>query len=118
EKKDKMGEGCVTTTWLQLNFQLLSLFGDMKYVDELERTVYNHLIGAENPQTGCVSYYTPLMGAKPYDCSITCCLSSVPRGIAMIPLLTNGKISGNPSFLFYQAGTYKTKLNNKTSLEF
>jgi DUF1680 family protein len=116
--KDNMGEGCVTTTWVQLNFQLLSLLGKMEYVNELERAVYNHLTGAENPQTGCVSYYTPLMGVKPYGCDITCCMSSVPRGIAMVPLFTNGKINGHPSFLFYQPGIYKTSINNKNSVEF
>ena len=117
--KDNMGEGCVTTTWIQLNFQLCSIFGEMKYVDELERSVYNHLIGAENPQTGCVSYYTPLNGQKPYGCAITCCMSSIPRGIAMVPLFANGKIKGNPSFLFYQPGTYKTTVGNtKNTVEF
>lgn len=113
EVKDHMGEGCVTTTWVQFNLQLLSLFGKMEYVDELERAVYNHLIGAENPQTGCVSYYTPLMGAKPYGCNITCCMSSVPRGIAMIPLFANGKINNSPAFLFYQPGVYQTSVNGK-----
>lgn len=117
-KKDNMGEGCVTTTWVQLNFQLLSIFGENKYIDELERAVYNHLTGAENPQTGCVSYYTPLMGAKPYGCSITCCMSSIPRGIAMIPQFTNGKINGNPAFYFYQPGSYQTTLSSKTAVEF
>ncbi|TCD28377.1 hypothetical protein EZ456_06765 [Pedobacter psychrodurus] len=117
-KNDNMGEGCVTTTWVQLNFQLLSIFGKMEYVNELERAVYNHLIGAENPQTGCVSYYTPLMGAKPYGCNITCCMSSVPRGIAMIPLFTNGKINGSPSILFYQPGVYKSFVNGKNLVEF
>ncbi|OAQ39799.1 hypothetical protein A5893_09485 [Pedobacter psychrophilus] len=116
--KDNMGEGCVTTTWIQLNFQLLSIFGDMKYVDELERSVYNHLTGAENPQTGGVSYYTPLMGAKPYKSVITCCMSSIPRGIAMIPLFTNGKINGSPSILFYQPGVYKTEINNNETVAF
>ncbi|MEJ7821103.1 MAG: beta-L-arabinofuranosidase domain-containing protein [Chitinophagaceae bacterium] len=117
--KDNMGEGCVTTTWLQLNYNLLSLFGKMEYLDELERSVYNHLTGAENPQTGCVSYYTPLMGVKPYRCNITCCMSSVPRGIAMVPLFANGKMNGSPSFLFYQPGIYKTNVSNhKTAVEF
>ncbi len=118
--KDNMGEGCVTTTWIQLNYQLLCIFGTMEYVNELERSVYNHLMGAENPQTGCVSYYTPLMGTKPYGCNITCCMSSVPRGIAMVPLFTNGKINGDPSFLFYQPGVYQTDLsdNKKTAVEF
>ncbi|TCC88724.1 hypothetical protein EZ428_19000 [Pedobacter frigiditerrae] len=116
--KDNMGEGCVTTTWVQLNMQLLNLFGKMEYVDELERAVYNHLTGAENPQTGGVSYYTPLMGVKPYRTVITCCMSSVPRGIAMIPLFANGKANDVPSILFYQPGVYKTVLSDKTSVEF
>ncbi len=111
--KDNMGEGCVTTTWLQFNYQMLGLTGNMQYVDELERSVYNHLTGAENPETGCVSYYTPLMGIKPYGCNITCCLSSVPRGIAMIPQFANGKMKGSPSFLFYQPGVYQTTLDDK-----
>jgi DUF1680 family protein len=113
-----MGEGCVTTTWIQFNYELLTIFGGMKYVDELERAVYNHLAGAENPQTGCVSYYTPLMGAKPYGCNITCCMSSVPRGIAMIPLFANGKSDGNPSFFFYQPGIYKTIVNQSNLIQF
>ncbi|MBC7887870.1 MAG: glycoside hydrolase family 127 protein [Ferruginibacter sp.] len=116
--KDNMGEGCVTTTWVQFNYQLLCITGEMKYLDELERSVYNHLTGAENPQTGCVSYYTPLVGVKPYGCSITCCMSSVPRGIAMIPLFVNGKIDNKPSFLFYQPGTYSTTVANNATVSF
>jgi DUF1680 family protein len=96
-----------------MNYQLLLISGKMQYVNELERAVYNHLAGAENPQTGCVSYYTPLQGQKPYGCNITCCLSSVPRGISMIPLFANGKINNNPSFLFYQPGEYKTTVANQ-----
>lgn len=111
--KDNMGEGCVTTTWVQFNYQLFCITGEMKYLDELERSVYNHLTGAENPQTGGVSYYTPLIGKKPYRTVITCCMSSVPRGIAMIPLFANGKINNNPSFLFYQPGTYTTTVAQK-----
>ena len=68
ENKNSMGEGCVTTTWMQFNLQLLQITGDHKYSDEIERTVYNHLFAAENPQTGCVSYYTALQGVKPYKC--------------------------------------------------
>ncbi len=119
-RDSNMGEGCVTTTWIQFNYQLFSIFGEMKYLDEIERSVYNHLAGAENPQTGGVSYYTPLMGAKPYGTSITCCMSSVPRAIAMVPLFANGEIDQSPAFLLYQPGNYKTTLENaeKTLVEF
>lgn len=116
--KDKMGEGCVTTTWIQFNYQLLRITGEMKFVNELKRAVYNHLTGAENPQSGCVSYYTPLVGVKPYRCVITCCMLSVPRGISIIPLFANGKIDNNPSFLFYQPGTYSTMAANNAVVSF
>ncbi len=111
--KDNMGEGCVTTTWVQFNFQLFCITGEMKYLDELERSVYNHLTGAENPITGGVSYYTPLMGVKPFRTVITCCMSSVPRGIAMIPLFANGKLNKDPAFLLYESGNYSTWIDGK-----
>ncbi len=112
-EKDNVGEGCVSTTWIQLNYQLFCLNGKLQFLDEIERTVYNQLTAAENPQTGCVSYFTPMMGIKSYGCNITCCLSSVPRGISMIPHFVNGKMDGKPSFLFYQPGVYTTRINNK-----
>ena len=120
ENNSNMGEGCVTTTWIQFNYQLFSIFGEIKYLDELERTVYNHLTGAEDPQTGGVSYYTPLMGRKPFGTNITCCMSSIPRGIAMIPLFANGTIGHVPTFLLYHPGVYKTVVGNneKTAVEF
>ncbi|RYY00990.1 MAG: hypothetical protein EOO53_20280 [Gammaproteobacteria bacterium] len=102
-----MGEGCVTTTWIQLNMQLFSVSGDLKYFNEIEKSVYNQLLAAESPVTGCVSYYTPLMGVKPYACHITCCLSSVPRGIAFAPFLNYGKVNSNPTVLLYEAAKIK-----------
>lgn len=90
-----MGEGCVSTTWLQFNQVMFNLTGESKYMDEIEKTIYNHLLAAENPETGCVSYYTALQGKKPYRCDIYahCCLASVPRGIAAIPELAITKKS-------------------------
>ncbi|MBL7744513.1 MAG: glycoside hydrolase family 127 protein [Chitinophagaceae bacterium] len=105
-----MGEGCVTTTWIQLNQQLLEVTGELKYIEQIERSVYNHLLGAENPQTGCVSYYTPLMGKKPFTCHITCCQSSVPRGIAMIPYFTFGSSKGIPALMMYEPAFYKESI--------
>ncbi|MBK8878534.1 MAG: glycoside hydrolase family 127 protein [Haliscomenobacter sp.] len=117
--KDNMGEGCVTTTWVQLNQNLFETTGDIKYLNELEKTVYNHLLAAENPQTGCVSYYTPLMGKKPYTCHITCCQSSVPRGIALVPKFTFGNIEKIPTVLFYEPAFYKEKIitSDKRSID-
>ncbi len=114
-----MGEGCVTTTWIQLNQNLFETTGDIKYLNQLEKSVYNHLLAAENPQTGCVSYYTPLMNKKPYTCYITCCQSSVPRGIALVPNFTFGIIKNIPTFLFYEPANYKESItaSNKKNID-
>ncbi|MGE9311117.1 beta-L-arabinofuranosidase domain-containing protein [Niabella sp. CJ426] len=106
----RMGEGCVTTTWLQFNMQMFSITGNLKFYNEIEKSVYNHLLGAENPQTGCVSYYTPLMGAKPYRCNITCCLSSIPRGISLLPLINYGRINNIPTLLMYEAASIRDSI--------
>ena len=45
-----IGETCVTTTWIQLNLQLLRLTGEAKFGDELERAFYNHLAAAQHPR--------------------------------------------------------------------
>ena len=112
ENEDNMGEGCVTVTWVQFNLQMLQITGDVKYAAELERSVYNHLFAAENPQTGCVSYYTALQGAKPYRCDqgFSCCLSSIPRGISLIPEMLGGNIANVFTVLFYENGEANTSL--------
>ncbi|MDB4919010.1 beta-L-arabinofuranosidase domain-containing protein [Mucilaginibacter sp.] len=104
--ENNMGEGCVTVTWIQFNLQLLQITGNPKYAEELERSVYNHLLAAENPQTGCVSYYTALQGVKPYRCDqgFSCCLSSIPRGISLIPEMMGGKINNVFTVLLYENG--------------
>jgi DUF1680 family protein len=78
-----IGETCVTTTWIQLNLQLLRLTGEAKYGDELERSFYNHLAAAQHPRGDNWCYYTALEGKKPYDPGINCCHSSGPRGMAL-----------------------------------
>lgn len=78
-----IGETCVTTTWIQLNLQLLRLKGESKYGDELERSFYNHLAAAQHPRGDDWCYYTSLEGRKPYDAGINCCHSSGPRGMAL-----------------------------------
>jgi uncharacterized protein len=112
ENENSMGEGCVTTTWIQFNLQLLQITGEQKYAEELERSVYNHLLAAENPQTGCVSYYTALQGAKPYRCDqgYSCCLSSVPRGISLIPEMIWGNIDNTFTVLMYESGEVKDSI--------
>jgi DUF1680 family protein len=85
---------------------MLRTTGEIKYAEQLEESVYNHLLAAENPQTGCVSYYTALQGTKPYRCDqgYSCCLSSVPRGISLIPEMLGGTINDEFTVLMFENG--------------
>ena len=108
-----VGEGCVTVTWLQLTRHLLELTGEVQYADELERTTYNALLAAQSPRTGEVTYFVPLLGHKDYNGhdvkltpAISCCSSSIPRGIAMIPTFASGVLNGKPALLQYIPGRH------------
>jgi len=98
---DSIAETCVTVTWMQLNLQLLRLTGQAKFGEEFERSAYNHLAAAQNPNGSDWCYYTPLQGRKPYDTEITCCHSSGPRGMALAPTAAYfvGQTDGKPSIL-------------------
>jgi DUF1680 family protein len=80
-----MGETCVTVTWLQLTARLLELTGEARYAAELERTLFNHLAGAQAADGSAWSYYTPLDGYREHGSGISCCISSGPRGMALAP---------------------------------
>ncbi len=110
------GEGCVTVTWIQMNWQLLRLTGKQQYAQQLEGSVYNALLPAQNPTNGEVCYFLPLNGRKRFGevthgivPDICCCSSSIPRGVALIPQFIAGNINGAPALLLYSSGTYKTK---------
>ncbi len=80
-------ETCVTVTWIELNSQLLRLTGEARFAEQLERVVYNQLLGAQHPDGKAWGYYVKMEGKKPYDDSrnVNCCASSGPRGISYIP---------------------------------
>jgi DUF1680 family protein len=82
-----VGETCVTVTWIQFNAQLLRLTGQARFADQLERAVLNQLFGAQRCDGAAWGYYVQMEGTKPYSGTLDghCCLSSGPRGVALIP---------------------------------
>jgi DUF1680 family protein len=82
---DKVGETCVTVSWLQLTQQLLRLTGEARFADEFEKTIYNHLAAAQRPDGAAWSYFTALDGRKAYKAEQNNCTSSGPRGWAIVP---------------------------------
>jgi hypothetical protein len=99
-----VGEACVTVTWMKLTLELLRITGKQAYADQLERTIYNQLLAAQDAKTGDVCYFTPLNGSKKPTHKITCCTSSEPRGISLIPAATWGRYGSGIAILTYTGG--------------
>jgi DUF1680 family protein len=108
EESDDVGEGCATVTWLQLTTQLLRLTGDVRYAEQIERTVYNQLLGAQDPHNGNICYFTSLNGRKHATPGINCCVSSEPRGISMIPALAGGQLRSVMAIVLYTPARIET----------
>ncbi|MDO5490657.1 MAG: glycoside hydrolase family 127 protein [Bacteroidaceae bacterium] len=86
-------ETCVTFTWMQFCERLLQITGDTKYVDQIERTMYNALMASMKHDNSQIVKYVPLEGFRregehQCDVHINCCNANAPRAFAMIPRVT------------------------------
>lgn len=121
-----VGETCVTVTWLQLNAQLLRLTGEARFADQLERVILNQLLGAQLADGSGWGYYVQMEGKKPYykgdengvpGVGFTCCLSSGPRGLALIPTVAVTTDAEGVVVNLYESGHARLTLRNGTPVE-
>ena len=111
-----VGETCVTVTWEQFNAQLLRLTGEARFAEQLEHVVLNQLFGAQKCDGSAWGYYVQMEGKKPYSANLDghCCLSSGPRGIALIPTFALSTDANGVVVNLYEAGTAKLSLKDHT----
>ena len=86
-------ELCGASTWVKLNYQLLRLLGDSSYVDEIELTAYNALLGSVHfemePGQSPFDAFTPLIngvrGRFAQNLGFcNCCVASTVSGKATL----------------------------------
>lgn len=75
------GETCCTYNMLKLSRHLFCWTGDAKVADYYERALYNHILGQQEPESGMVCYFLPLLNGahKVYSTkenSFWCCVGS------------------------------------------
>lgn len=75
------GETCCTYNMLKLSRHLFCWTGDVAVADYYERALYNHILGQQDPETGMVCYFLPLLNGshKVYSTkenSFWCCVGS------------------------------------------
>jgi len=75
------GESCNVYNMLKLTRHLYSHTANVKYADYYEKALFNHILGQQDPATGMIAYFLPMLpGAhKVYstpDSSFWCCVGS------------------------------------------
>ena len=80
-------ETCSTFAWIQLNRELLAITGEAAYAEEIERSAYNDLLGAqaENGEDWC--YYSFANGRRVYTTYWRCCKSSGASALEELPAI-------------------------------
>jgi DUF1680 family protein len=113
-----VGETCVTVTWLQFNAQLLRLTGEARFAEQLEHVILNQLFGAQRCDGSAWAYYVQMEGKKPYSSTLDghCCLSSGPRGVALIPTFALSTDADGVVMNLYDSGTAKLTLRDGTAV--
>ena len=88
----------------------------------MELITYNSLLGAQSPQDATVCYFVPLNGRKRFAevnhgilPDVSCCASSVPLGVALIPYYGVGAYNNGVGVFQYVAGNYPVNVKNGKS---
>ena len=104
-------ETCVTVTWMKFCDQLLRETGDARYADELEKNLYNGLLGAMVPDGKWWAYFSGLMGVRVpsyvqhADVGLSCCVVNGPRGLMLTPFWAFMESAHGPVVNLYAPGT-------------
>lgn len=104
-------ETCVTVTWMKLCDQLLRLTGDPRYADELEKNLYNGLLGAMMPDGQWWAYFSGLMGVRVpsyvqhADVGLSCCVVNGPRALMLTPFWAFMRCVDGPVVNLYAPGS-------------
>lgn len=113
---DLMMETCVTVYWMRLCHQLLRLTGDVKYADELEKSLCNAIFGALKPDGRFFEYFPRFNGMrnpkvnysfniKGFD--LSCCTANGPTGLGMAPYLAFAGTPDGVAVNLYISGTVR-----------
>lgn len=78
-------ETCSILAWIQLNRELLAITGEAAYAEEIERSAYNDLLGAQAPDGENWCYYSFPNGRRIYTTYWRCCKSSGAMALEELP---------------------------------
>jgi DUF1680 family protein len=98
-------ETCSSLAWIQLNRELLAITGEARYAEEIERTAYNDLLGAQAPDGEDWCYYVFPNGRRVHTTYWRCCKSSGAMALEELPALACAQdIDGSVAVNLYGPG--------------
>lgn len=107
-----LGETCATAYQLRVYDSFLRLYGDSRYGDIMERTIYNALFGAQSPDGRQIRYFTPPEGERVYHNGDTyCCPCNFRRIISELPAMVFYKDENGIAINLYSQSTAAIPLN-------
>lgn len=122
-----LGETCVTTTWIKFCGQVLRLTGDAAVVDEMERTLYNGVLGAMVPDGSWWMHVNPTPLAGPAFRTLAkeqmagygedCCVAQGPKALAIAPWLAVMRDARGPVVNLYEAAEATVELADGTPVK-
>lgn len=114
----ELGESCATAYQIRIYENLLRLYGDSRYGDLIERTVFNGLFAAQSPDGHQIRYYTPFEGERHYyQHEYMCCPGNYRRIISELPSLVYYNLPENGIAInLYTPSTATLELLDKTKV--
>ncbi|MBS1662189.1 MAG: glycoside hydrolase family 127 protein [Bacteroidetes bacterium] len=102
-------ETCSTMSWMQLNRFLLQLTGEAKYSEEIEKSAYNALLGAQLPDGQLWTYHSFTNGRKHPANYNDCCPSSGALALEELSEVAYTRREGGIAVNLYGAGEVRFK---------
>jgi uncharacterized protein len=109
-------ETCSTMSWIQLNKQLLHLTGEARYGQEIERSSYNALLGAQFANGIDWSYHTFTNGKKHVANFTDCCPSSGIMALEELSSVVYSRRGKGIALNFFTASNATIKLGDKNTV--
>lgn len=115
----RLGETCVSMTWLYLNLNLGRLTGEARFFDMVEQTLYNHLLGAQSPDGRGWAYYMGMRDSKRFrwHTDPDCCPTRGVRALAQMPTNILHVTDNGLAINFYEASKASVHLFSGVDIE-
>ena len=111
EVRPRSMETCVAVSWMQFCASLLRITGDPRFADEIEKTLYNAVLGAMTRDGSSFAQYSSLEGVRALgenhcNMGLNCCVANGPRGMMLAPAVAVMQGAKGPVVNLYSEGEW------------